>query len=312
MNILLFRELPGATVTSLRGEFPQCTFLVMPDATGFEPRLAWPDIVFGNAPAALLQRAPRLRWLQIVSSGFDEYSALAGSPVIVTTAHGVHAPIIAQHVLLMFLTFVRDQPHFAACQRAKTWDRRPALPKNCASQTLGLVGYGNVGREVARLFRALGVRIVATKRTTAPTPPELVQLYPWSELDAMLAICDHVVITVPLTPETNGLFTGERLNQIKPGAVLHNIARGGLVDEGALIDRLRSGHLAGAALDVFEHEPLPPESPLWEHPNVIVTPHLAGHHRELGALVLERFVENLRRFLRGEPLQHMADFARGY
>jgi len=312
MNVLLFREVAEPVLAELRAEFGSCHFRATTNPSQLESWLDWPDVVFGNAPAALLARAPRLRWLQIVSSGFDEYRSLQGSPVTVTTAHGVHASVIAQHVLLMFLLFVRGQLHFADCQRRQVWDRRPAVPQDPASVTVGLVGFGAVGRETARLLRPLGPQLIAAKLTPAVTPPELDELYPWERLDDLLAISDHVVLALPLTEATRGVLGAERLARLKPGAVLHNIARGSLVDEPALIERLRDGRLGGAALDVFAEEPLPASSPLWGLPNVVITPHLAGHHRDLGRVLLERFKENLRRYLRHEPLQHAADFARGY
>ncbi len=312
MNVLLFRDVPESALAELRIEFGSCRFRATTNPGQLEAWLDWPDVVFGNVPTALLARAPRLRWLQIVSSGFDEYRSLQGSPIVVTTAHGIHASVIAQHVLLMFLLFVRGQLHFETCRRQRIWDRRPTAPQDPAALTVGLVGFGAVGRETARLLRPLGPRIVATKRTPMAVPPELDELHPWERLDDLLAVSDHVVLALPLTEATRGLLGAERLARLKPGAVLHNIARGSLVDEPALIERLRDGRLGGAALDVFAEEPLPSASPLWNLPNVVITPHLAGHHRDLGRVLLERFKDNLRHYLRHQPLRHIADFARGY
>lgn len=312
MNVVLFRDLDDATLAGLRAEFPSCEFRQTTSPAQFETWLDWAEALFGNAPAATLLRAPRLRWVQIVSSGFDEYAALRDSPVIVTTAHGVHAPIMAQHALMTILLFARGQWHFAARQREKIWDRRPSIPQNLSTATVGLIGYGEVGRALVPLLRPLGVRLIATRRSAGPTPPELDELLPFSRLDTLLATSDHTVLTLPLTSETHHILDRDRIAQMKPGAVLHNIARGGLIDESALLARLRDGSLGGAALDVFEKEPLPLDSEFWTLPNVVVTPHLAGHHRELGALTLARFRENLRRHLAAAPLLRAADFARGY
>lgn len=312
MNVFLFRDLAADTVAALRRDFPRAEFRQSAQRDDLVASLGWADAVFGNPPAALVAPAPRLRWLQIVSSGFDEYVALRGTPITVTTAHGVHAPIIAQHVLAMMLWFARGQPHLAAKQRERVWDRRPSIPQDLARQTVGIVGYGEVGQALARFLRPIGSRLLAAKRTAAAQPPELDALFTLDRLDELLAASDHVVITLPLSPETRGLFDAARLARFRHGAILHNVARGGLVDEAALLSRLRDGALGGAALDVFAQEPLPPESPFWYLPNVIVTPHLAGHHRDLGIPTLERFRENLRRRLVGEPLLHVADFARGY
>jgi len=312
MNILLFRGVPESTLTDLHAEFHSCHFRATTSLKQLEDALDWPEVVFGNAPAALLARAPRLRWLQIVSSGFDEYRSLEGGPVAVTTAHGMHAPVIAQHVLLMFMLFVRGQLHFEQCQRRKIWDRRPSVPQDPAALTVGLLGFGAVGREICRLLRPLGPRLIAAKLTPGITPPELDELYPRERLDDLLGASDHIVLALPLTPDTKGVLDRNRLARLKPGAILHNISRGSLVDESFLIEQLRTRQLGGAALDVFAEEPLPADSPLWDLPNVVITPHLAGHHRDLSLVLLNLFKENLHRFLHHQPLKNSANFARGY
>lgn len=312
MNVLLFRHLPESTVAALSAEFGDCTFRATNDPAQLEPWLAWPEVIFGNAPAAQLQRAPRLRWVQLVSSGFDDYRDLHGTPVLVTTGHGIHAPIIAQHVLLMFLLFVRGQLHFTDCQRRKAWDRRPSIPQDPRALTVGLVGCGAVGTAIAALLAPLGVTVLATRRSEGATPAGVRRLFPAEALDEMLPLCDHVVLTVPLTESTHQLMDARRLGLLKRGAVLHNIGRGALVNEPALIAQLRCGALGGAALDVFAEEPLPKANPLWELPNVVITPHLAGHHRDLGAALLERFKANLRRHLDGAIPEPTANFTRGY
>ena len=312
MNVLIFRNLNDATLTSLRTEFPSCTFRGTTDPGQFETWRDWPEVIFGNPPPLPLTEAHHLRWLQLISSGFEDYSALSDRPVTVTTAHGAHAPIIAQHVLLMFLFFVRGQLHLADRQRRHEWNRTPALPQDPAKLTVAIVGYGAVGREIVSLIQPMRPRLVALKRTPSSTPPELAALHPLDRLDDILSEADHVVLTLPLTTETTSLFDASRLARMKPGAILHNVGRGGLVDEAALIHALQTHHLGGAALDVFAQEPLPTASPLWDMPNVIVTPHLAGHHRDLPQLLLERFRANLRRYLEGHSIGPLADFARGY
>lgn len=310
MNILLFRDLAAEQVDRLVREFPAVSFR---QTTRKEELAAdWADAIFGNPPAPMLLGLARLRWLQIVSSGFDEYTALSGSRIVVTTAHGVHAPIIAQHTLATILWFARGQPHLAAQQRAHVWDRRPSIPQDLARQTVGIVGYGEIGRALASMLAPIGPRVIAVKREPAPKPPELAELWSLDRLDELLAASDHVVMTLPITAQTRGLLDATRVAAMKRGGVLHNVARGGLVDEAALLARIRDGSLGGAALDVFAQEPLPTESPWWNEPNVVVTPHLAGHHRDLGIPTLERFRTNLRRYVDGQPLEHVANFGRGY
>jgi phosphoglycerate dehydrogenase-like enzyme len=312
MNVVLYRNLDAATLGALRAEFPACDFRQTTAPAELEAWLDWAEALYGNAPPALLLRAPRLRWVQIVSSGFDEYTALAGSPVAVTTAHGVHAPIIAQHTLLTILYFARAMPHLLEKQRAHLWDRNPALPQDLARQTVGLIGYGEIGQAIARLLAPIGTRVIAMKREPAVCPPELAALHTVEAVDTLLGTSDHVVVALPLTPHTRGFFDAARLTKMKRGAFIHNVARGGIVDESALLAKLADGSLGGAALDVFAHEPLPVESPLWSQPNVLVTPHLAGHHQDLGLPTFERFRTNLRRQLAGLPMEHLANFKRGY
>jgi len=310
MNVLLYRNLGPGQRERLEREFPAIAFrqsLRVEDLAE-----DWADVIFGNPPAAAVRPLKKLRWLQIVSSGFDDYAPLRDTAVSITTAHGIHAPVIAQHVLATILWFARGQSHLLAQQRAHVWDRRPEIPRDLAEQTVGLVGYGEVGQALARVLAPIGPRVIGLKRGAAPCPPALHDLMTIDRLDELLEQSDHVVVTLPLTSETRGLIDARRLERMKRGAVLHNVARGGLVDEEALAHRLESGALGGAALDVFACEPLAKESPFWDMPQVLVTPHLAGHHRNLGRPTFERFVENLRRFFAGEPLLHRADFARGY
>ncbi|RRK02703.1 D-2-hydroxyacid dehydrogenase [Opitutaceae bacterium TAV3] len=313
MNILIFRDISATDLTALSAEFPQCNFRQTMDLSLLEKDPSWPAVIFGNVPSALLPRCSNLRWLQIVSSGFDEYLPPPASHVIMTTARDIRAPIIAEQVVMTFLAFARQLPHFLHCQREKKWDRRPSIPQIIQKQTVGILGYGSVGKEVARLLKPFGVRLIATKRSVPPPPPpELDALLPLSQLDELLATSDHLVIALPLTDQTRRILDKNRIAMLKRGAVVHNIARGGLLDEDALIERLRDGSLGGAALDVFEREPLPADSPFWELPNVLVTPHLAGHHAEVGALLFQQFKLNLARFLDGKALECVADFSRGY
>jgi len=313
MRILLYRDLSAAQLAALKTDFPDCEFRVATTADELAREQDWPEIVFGNAPAHLLQVATRLRWLQIVSSGFDEYASLHDHGVTVTTGQGLHAPIIARHVLMMILLFTRGQWYFARSQRERRWDRKPLLPRPTEGQTIGLVGFGGVGQEVARLLQPLEVRIVVLQRKPSGAPPAGIdRAFASGALDELLAESDQVVLSLPLTPETRGLFSAERFAHFKPGAIFHNIARGSLVDESALLENLRSGRLGGAALDVFNDEPLAADSPFWDLPNVIVTPHIAGHHREIGAQMLQRFRTNLRSYLAGNSVAPEANLVRGY
>jgi phosphoglycerate dehydrogenase-like enzyme len=202
-------------------------------------------------------------------------------------------------------------PRVLADQRAHRWARFAGY--DARGRTLGVVGLGAVGREVARLASAAGMRVVATRRSPDAAPvPGVARVYPPGELRRLLAESDDVALTVPGTPETAGLLGEAELRAMRPGAVLVNVARGSVVDEPALIRALRDGHLGGAALDVFATEPLPADSPLWDLPSVLVTPHSMSTSRGENDLVLDVFCDNLRRYLAGQPLHHVYDRARGY
>jgi len=312
MNVLLLRPLPPGALDLLARIAPRATFRHEPKADGLEPNLDWADVIFGNPPPAALTSRARLRWLQIVSSGFDDYAVLAGGSVIVTTAHGVHTQALGQQVLMAMLMFARGQLHFGECQRQAKWDRNPAVPFRLKGQTVGFVGYGLIAKELASFGTLLGLRMIAVKRTSGECPQELQELSDLGGLDSLLAQSDHLIVTVPLTRETRGLLDARRVALIKPGAHFYNVARGGLVDETALLARLADGSLGGAAMDVFAQEPLPADSPWWRAPRSLLFPHIAGHHRDLAADTFELFADNLARYAAGHPLRNVADFGRGY
>lgn len=312
MRVLLFRALTPAQLASLVERHPQSEFIQTTDATVAAAELTRCEVAFGPVPPDVAARSPSLRWVQLISAGLDGYEPLGQRKLLVTTAHGVHTAALAEHLVMGILAGVRRLPYFLERQQARTWDRQVGRPALLQGQHVGLIGYGAVGHEVARRLRAFGVRLSAVKREAAACPPELDNLGTIAELDALLSIADHIVLSLPLTRETRGLIDRGRIARMKPGAWFHTIARGGLVDEAALRQRLQEGSLSGATMDVFDAEPLPPDSPWWTTPNTFVTPHLAGHHAGLPAATFARFCENFDRYVRGEPLSHLADFKRGY
>ena len=264
----------------------------------------------------LPRRAPRLCWIQFSSSGvgkFVERMGLGPTSIIVTNVAGVHATPLAEFVLFAMLYFAKRMPRVLADQRRHHWEQFAVT--NLRGATLGLVGLGGVGREVARLARAVGMRVVAIRRSPGEggnQVPDVEAVYSTDRLRELLAESDYVTLILPHTPETAGLIGKAELAAMKPGAVLINIARGTIVDEPALIEALRSGHLGGAALDVFAIEPLPTESPLWDMPNVLTTPHTISTAVDENELVIDLFCDNLRRFLAGKPLRNVYDRDRGY
>ena len=295
-------------------------------------RLSEVEVLLTSFSMPSAQQAPRLRWVQTFFAGVDGWLERAGDrlqDVRVTTASGVHGPNMAEYSLMLMLAWSHALPETLEFQRQAVWPeerRKVIMPGELRGGTLGVLGYGSIGREAARLAMALGMRVLACKRnphqrqdtgwswpgTGDPLGQLPERLYALTELQAMLPECDYVLLTLALTPATRHIISAETLRAFKPGAVLINVARGGLVDEPALIAALRSGALRAAGLDVFEHEPLPPDSPLWSLPNVLLTPHISGITPAYGIRLMELFSENLRRYLASEALLNLVDVSAGY
>jgi phosphoglycerate dehydrogenase-like enzyme len=272
-------------------------------------------------PANLYEVAPNLRWLALPSAGAEiaiERGLVRPGGPVVTSASGVHAVSISEHVFGMLLMWVRGWPELFDLQRAGEWRGHqgwpPLEPRELSGSTLGIVGLGAIGRSVARLGRAFGMRVLATHRNAhaGDHDDDVDLLYPLTELRALLAASEYIVLAAPATDETHHLISVEELALMKPNAFLVNIARGSLIDESALVAALESRRIGGAGLDVFEREPLPPQSPLWRLPNVILSPHVAGATDKYGQRVADLLVDNIARLRAGQPLRNVVDPARGY
>lgn len=263
--------------------------------------------------ADLPDLAPQVRWIQATSAGIGQFVRRTGYDrrmpgTIFTTASGVHAAPLAEFCTMALLMLSRGYFRAQELQRERRWERYAGT--DLEGRTLAIVGVGRVGVAVARIARALGMRVIGTKRRTAGVDPAslaLDQLYPPSALPELLRQAEFLVLVAPHTDETERLIGAEQLALLPPGAALINIGRGALIDEPALVAALQSGHLSGAALDVFATEPLPPESPLWDMPNVLVSPHSASTSDRENQRLTELFCENLRRFLAGEALLNVLD-----
>lgn len=272
-------------------------------------------------PEDLLAVAPALAWLALPSAGADyavsQGMVKPGGP-IVTDASGVHAVPIGEFVLSVILLWSRQWPKLFALQRRHEWPSRPEWQalrgRELRGATVGIIGLGAIGRSVAQLTRGLGMRVLATRRsaTAGSTDPDVDHLVPASDLHSLLGASDFVVLSVPSTPETHHMIGERELRAMRPTAFLINISRGEAVDQAALIAALQDGTIAGAGLDVFEHEPLPPESPLWSLPNVIISPHLAGASNRYSQRFTDLFLDNLARFQSGVPLRNVVDPTLGY
>ena len=253
-----------------------------------------------------VRKAPKLGWMQVFNAGVDHpiYTEMMQRGARLTTSSGATAEPIAQTCITGILMLSRNFPRWLAAQPKHAWDpmRTPDFPRDLAELKVTVVGMGRIGNEIARLARVLGMPVTGVRRSGRQPGDHADRVVPPSELDAILPQTDWLVLACPLTDDTRGLITAERLARLPRGARIANIARGEIVDEPALIAALQSGHLAGAYLDVFAQEPLPAESPLWDLPNVIVTPHNSAAAAGNEDRVFAVFLDNLGRFLQGEPL----------
>jgi glyoxylate/hydroxypyruvate reductase A len=265
-------------------------------------------------PAAMASRAEQLRWIQATSAGIGGFMPRTGldrSGIQVTTAAGIHAVPLAEFALTGVLHFVKGLPQLTEWQTAHHWERYTT--RQLAGLRALVVGLGGVGRRVASSLAGLGVEVWGLGRVGSVYDVEGVsRVVTRPDLDAMLPTTDIVVLACPLTDETRGLIGAAQLDLLPLDAVVVNIARGAVVDQEALIDSLRAGRIAGACLDVFADEPLPADSPLWDMPNVIVSPHSASTVSSENASLVDLFIDNLGRFMEGRPLRNLYDPERGY
>lgn len=274
---------------------------------------------------------PKLKWVQSDYAGIDHIAghSIVNSEVKVTTLSGVTASVITEYVLMSILSLGHKLPLLMADKAEKVWAEegwRKFSPLELRGSTVGIVGYGSIGRQVANACKTMGANILVAKRdlksledtgfrlegTGDPGADLPDRIYPPEAIGSMSSTCDYLVITLPLTKDTRGLIDETVFNKIKKGSFLIDVSRGGVVDHGALVEALNDGKIAGAALDVFPVEPLPATSPLWEMENVILSPHISGstvHYRDLS---LELFVENMQRYLSDQPLLNQFNVERGY
>lgn len=255
-------------------------------------------------------QAGRLRWVHAASAGVDTvvFPELAASDVVVTNTRGVLDDCIAEWVLGVMLVFAKDLGTTFELQRERCWHHRDS--ERLAGKRVLVVGAGSIGGAVARLCRAAGTRVEGVARAPRSGDPDFDRVVAPDELRTALSTADFVVVCAPHTVETRGMIGAPELAALPPGARLINVGRGPVVDERALLDALRSGRLAGAALDVFDEEPLPADHPLWAMDQVIVSPHMAGDFAGWEKAFSAVFVENFRRWTRGEPLLNVVDKAR--
>lgn len=258
----------------------------------------------------------RLQWIQFGSAGIDHtlFPELIDSSVILTTLSGIHKTPVAEHVLGLMLTMSRRINIAVQQQIERNYDRRRIAfsAEELQGKTVGIIGLGKIGLEIARLCKCFGMTVIGTKRRVGESLPYVDGTMLPTALDELLCRSDYIVIVVPLTEESRCLIGRREFNLMKPSVRLINVGRGAMIDEDALIWALQNGEIAGAALDVFTHEPLTPESPLYDTPNLIITPHVAGSHQGYAKRAFEIFKINLDAFEFGSPMINVFSRSQGY
>ncbi|HKW91359.1 MAG TPA: D-2-hydroxyacid dehydrogenase [Methylomirabilota bacterium] len=270
-----------------------------------EALLAW------RVAPGVLPRMPRLRWVQSLTGGMEAWLALPDLPerLTLTCARGTHRVQMPENILGALFHLTKPYAGAAFDQKERRWRRR--VSETLAGKTLGILGLGAIGQELARKAGALELRVIGTRRNPAPLP-HVERVYGPEETDTVLAAADFVLLLLPSTVETRGFMSAARFRRMKPSAYLLNFGRGDLVVDADLIEAVKAGTIAGAVLDVFTTEPLPPEHPFWVTEGIAVLPHVGGLHPERDRIVAGLFADNLERFLAGRSLRETVDRSTGY
>jgi phosphoglycerate dehydrogenase-like enzyme len=313
-----FWQIPPEMPAAIRKHFPEMRVVHSNSYNALPAELPDTDIFFGfNLLPAQLSAAHKLKWIHVTSAGVAQLMRpdVKTAGITITNARGIHAIPMAEHTIGAMLALARKFPAALHYQDAKDWAQEAiwqSRPSELHGATLLLVGFGTIGSEIARRARAFGMRVEAVTRSGRGDTTLADKIYPASQLLEALPHADYIALAAPDTPETQRMIGVRELKTMKPSAYLLNIARGMLVDELALIDALENGTIAGAALDVMEKEPLPPESPLWKLKNVFITPHTSAVSEMLWPRQTELFIENLDRWFSGRDLKNIVDVTRGY
>ncbi len=308
MNFLIYPPLHADELTQVQAvsahlelvnaQTEEDALAAMPQAEG----------MYGNLTPALLERAEALRWLQTPIAGLEHYMfpALAESNIVISNMAKIYSDMIADHAFCFILLFARGIHLYLRRQIQGMWQKGTPV-HHLGDCTLGVIGLGGIGTELARRGKAHDMRVVAVDARTREKPECVDVLWPPEHLPALLATSDFVVSCVPQTPDTVGLVGADELALMQPTAYLINVSRGVVVKLDALVAALEAGRIAGAALDVYEREPLPAEHPLWRMENVILTPHVAADNPHVPQRRIDTLKDNLRRYLQGEPLRNVVD-----
>jgi phosphoglycerate dehydrogenase-like enzyme len=333
MRIVIYPPIDSARLEKVVSAAGSCEVINAGDETSALAAMGAADGMIGKITPPLLSAARRLRWVQSMTASLEHYlfPELIAHPCTLTNMRGLFSDVVADHVLGYIICLARNFPRYIRSQLAGRWapvggeSERSTLAagpgvtsaidrahQHLADMTLGIVGLGSIGAEVARRGLAFGMRVIAVDPVQTAGPPGVEAVWPLSRLPDLLVSSDYAVIAAPHTPQTQGLFGRGQFALMKPSAFLINVGRGAIVKLDELVEALATRRIAGAALDVFETEPLPPGHPLWRMENVIITPHVAGASPRIAERHLAVLLDNVRRFVRGEPLHNVVDKTRWF
>ena len=310
MRIRITGDIGQDRVQRIQERYPSVEPLLEGDGRAIDTLLAW-DFDAASLRETLAT-APDLAWMHLRWAGVPPalLGILDGHPTVLTNGSGAHGPAVAEYVVATILSHFKHLRQLYANQVRREWDRAFRLSE-LGGRTVGVIGFGDLGGSTARLLRPFGVELRILRRHPEPSP-EGDEIFGHADLPRFLANLDVLVVAAPLTAETRGLVDAAAIARLRRGAFLVNVGRGPIIDEGALIEALDSGHLSGAALDVFAREPLPPDSPLWALPNVTISPHCSDHTERTLDRALAIYLDNLQRFLDGGTLRNVVDRQLGY
>jgi len=304
----------------LARDFPQAQVVQLPGYDRVPEEIADTDIFIGwSLRPEQFAEAKRLKWIHSPAAAVHQlmYPEMINSDVVITNAREIHGPVVAEHAIALVLALAKRLPQAMRYQakrqwaQQELWDERPR-PREIAGATVAVVGMGSIGREFTARAKALGMKVLAVREDPKKGTAGADTVYGSAQLDEVLPLADYVLLCAPVTPATTGMMNQARLARMKPDACLLNVSRGPLIDEPALLEALQRRTIAGAALDVFVEEPLPPESPFWTLENLFITPHTAAVTERLWDRHYALIRENLERFLQGQPLLHEVNKKGGY
>lgn len=311
LTILVSGDVDAAGQAELRSIAPAADIVPAATPADITARADEADIIAGSVPLEVLNRARRLKWVHSWAAGPDSqlYPEFVSHPVMLTSSAGNGAVPLAEHAMMLMLMLNRNAMRWIDNQRARKWERFTHGELN--GLTVGIIGAGHSGSDLALKAKAFHMRVLGLRRNDRPAE-HFDRFYRREELHEFLAESDFVVVTAPLTPETKGMLDEAAFRAMKPGAYFVCFSRGGIADDDALLRALCEGWIAGAGIDAHGVEPLPPDSPFWDAPNTIVTPHNGATSRQTRQRGYNIFADNLRRYLAGEPLINVVDKAAGY